>query len=298
MTSATVTIASPALSAEIAPLGAELMALRDAEGRDLLWNGDPAFWTGRAPILFPTVGTLPDDTYRLGDRTYTLPRHGFARRKTFEVAARGTDRATFRLEADDDTRAVYPFDFRLDLVFAIEGARLAMTAILDNTGTAPLPAGFGFHPAFRWPLPYGEPRAEHAIVFEEEEPAPIRRLGQGNLVSPEPVPTPVRGRVLPLEDGLFRNDAIIMPDPASRRLTYGAPRGPKLAIDYADFPQLGIWTRPGAGYVCIEPWQSFATYAGFSGELWDKPGIVRLEPGERRRWTMGVTLEPASETRA
>jgi galactose mutarotase-like enzyme len=294
MTSDSVTIASPQLSAEISPLGAELQALRDAEGRDLLWDGDPAFWTGRAPILFPTVGTLPDDRYRLGDRTFTLPRHGFARRKIFSVDGRGADRVTFRLKADDDTRAVYPFEFRLDLVFAIDGARLAMTGILTNTGDRPLPAGFGFHPAFRWPLPYGEPRAAHEIVFEADEPAPIRRLGRNSLVAPEPVPTPVHGRVLKLEDGLFVNDAIIMTDPVSRHLTYGAPKGPRLAIDYADFPQLGIWTKPGAGYVCIEPWQSFATYSDFSGELWDKPGIVRLEPGERRRWTMGVALEGVS----
>lgn len=292
MISNSVTIASPALSADISPLGAELMAVRDAAGRDLLWNGDPAFWTGRAPILFPTVGMLRDDRYRLGDRTFTLPRHGFARRKTFVVEARGADRVTFRLEADADTLAVYPFAFRLDLVFTIEGARLAMTGMLTNTGDVPLPAGFGFHPAFRWPLPYGEPRAAHEIVFESDEPAPIRRLGPDSLVSPAPVPTPVRGRVLKLEDGLFVNDAIIMTDPVSRGLVYGAPNGPKLAIDYADFPQLGIWTKPGAGYVCIEPWQSFAAYSDFAGELWDKPGIVRLEPGEKRRWTMGVTLEP------
>lgn len=294
MSSDHVTIASPALSAEISPLGAELQALRDAHGRDLLWNGDPAFWTGRAPILFPTVGTLRDDRYRLGDRTFTLPRHGFARRKTFEVAERGVDRATFRLEADDDTRAVYPFEFRLDLVFAIEGSHLSMTGVLTNTGDEALPAGFGFHPAFRWPLPYGEPRAAHEIVFESDEPAPIRRLGKDSLVSPVPVPTPVVGRMLKLEDGLFANDAVIMTDPVSRRLAYGAPTGPKLVVDYADFPQLGIWSKPGAGYVCIEPWQSFASYSDFAGELWDKPGIVRLAPGERRHWRMGVTVEGAA----
>jgi galactose mutarotase-like enzyme len=294
MTAKSVTIASPDLSAEISLVGAESQALRDARGRDLLWDGDPAFWTGRAPILFPIVGMLRDDRYRLGDRTYTLPRHGFARRKTFEIAEVGADRATLRLEDDADTRAVYPFAFRLDLVFAIDGARLSMTGVLTNTDAEPLPAGFGFHPAFRWPLPYGEPRAAHEIVFETDEPAPIRRLGGDGLVSSVPVPTPVRGRVLALEDELFENDAIIMTAPASRRLVYGPPKGPRLAVDYADFPQLGIWTKPGAGYVCIEPWQSFASTSDFSGELWDKPGIVRIAPGARRRWTMGVTLEGAA----
>jgi galactose mutarotase-like enzyme len=96
--------------------------------------------------------------------------------------------------------------------------------------------------------------------------------------------------VLKLDDGLFVNDAIIMTEPRSRALTYGAPTGPKLRLTYADFPQLGIWSKPGAGFVCIEPWQSFADLSGIVGEIWDKPGIVRIRPGETRRWTMGVEL--------
>jgi galactose mutarotase-like enzyme len=283
-------IASDDLSATISALGAELQTLKDRDGNDLLWNGDPAFWNGRAPILFPIVGTLRDDTYRLGEKTYSLQRHGFARKSLFAVAEQGPSRAVFRLEDDEETRAAYPFAFRLDLIFELASTRLAMTGEVTNTGEKPLPVGFGFHPAFRWPLPYGEPRAEHRLVFAKDEPAPIRRLGADGLVSPAPVSTPIQGRTLVLEDSLFVNDAIIMTEPASRSLVYGAPDGPKLAIDYADFPELGIWMKPGAGYVCIEPWQSFADYSGFAGELWDKPGIVRLDPGEVRRWTMGAEL--------
>ena len=76
----TVRIASSGLAAEIAAVGAELVRLTDGAGRDLLWNGDPAWWTGRAPILFPIVGELRDGQYRLDGKTYLLPRHGFARR--------------------------------------------------------------------------------------------------------------------------------------------------------------------------------------------------------------------------
>lgn len=287
---APVSIASGDMSASISPLGAELWTLRDAAGQDLLWNGDPAFWTGRAPVLFPVVGNLRDGKYRLGDRFYSLPRHGFARAQRFAVAEQSRSHAVFRLEANEATRAVYPFAFRLDLIFAISGARLSMTGEATNLGQEPMPIGFGFHPAFRWPLPFGEPRAAHQIAFDEDEPEPIRRLGADGLVDPAPVPTPIAARVLTLDDGLFTNDAIIMTAPRSRSLVYGAPAGPKLRITFEDFPQLGIWSKPGAGYVCIEPWQSFADLSGFSGELFDKPGIVRLAPGERRRWSMGVEL--------
>lgn len=285
-----VSIAGPSLSASISPHGAELQSLKDGAGRDLLWDGDPAFWTGRAPILFPVVGNLRDGRYRLGDRYFPLPRHGFARAQTFTPVVQETGRAVLRLDANAQTRTVYPFEFRLDVVFALEGAQLSMAGEVTNMGDEPMPAGFGFHPAFRWPLPYGAPRSEHEIVFADDEPEPIRRLGSDGLVDAAPVPTPVRGRVLTLKDGLFENDAIIMTAPRSRSLTYGAPQGPKLGISYADFPQLGIWSKPGAGYVCIEPWQSYADLSGFSGELWDKPGIVRIAPGETRRWTMTVAL--------
>lgn len=286
-----IAIASPELSATISPRGAELRTLRDADGRDLLWNGDPSFWTGRAPILFPIVGEAHGGKVRIGDKRYALPRHGFARNRTFVPVEQDERRAVFRLEASAATRERYPFSFRLDLAYAVDGATLSMTGTVANLDAEPMPVGFGFHPAFRWPLPYGEPRAAHVIVFAQAEPEPIRRLGADGLVDRAPVPTPVRDTVLTLDDGLFANDAIIMTEPRSRALLYGAPHGPKLRVAYADFPQLGIWSKPGAGYVCIEPWQSFADYSRFDGEIWDKPGIVRLQPGETRRWTMTVALE-------
>ena len=157
MPAAPLRIASDALAAEISELGAELRTLTDAQSRDLLWDGDPAFWTGRAPLLFPIVGELAGGAYRLDGRGYPMPKHGFARRSTFVVVAHAHDRITLRLDASDATRTIYPFDFRLDVSYAITGATLTLTAVVSNLGEAALPASFGFHPAFRWPLPYGEP---------------------------------------------------------------------------------------------------------------------------------------------
>src|ERR1700754_456059 len=127
-----ISILGRGLTASINPLGAELSTLRDEAGRDLLWNGDPAFWAGRAPILFPIVGTLNGGAYRVGGETYALPRHGFVRRSRFAVIEARADRAVFRRAANDETRAVYPFEFNLDLTFAITGRRLDVTAELVN----------------------------------------------------------------------------------------------------------------------------------------------------------------------
>jgi len=292
MAESLVTIRSAALTATINPLGAELSSLGDAEGRALMTDADPAFWTGRAPLLFPIVGALREDRYRLeDDRSFTLPKHGFARRRTFALIGRDDAHVLFRLEPDAETRAAYPFDFRLDIAFRLNGTTLAMTATVANSGGEPMPFSFGYHPAFAWPLPYGSVADAHRIVFEKDEPAPIRQLDLATgLVAPEPRPTPVEGRTLSPTHALFEADALIWDRLESRSLTWGAPGQPHLRVDFPDTPWLGLWQKPGARYLCIEPWAGTADPLGFSGTIWDKPGIIRLEPGASQSFRMDVTL--------
>lgn len=285
-----VTIAGRGLSASINPLGAELSSLRDVQGRDLLWNGDPAVWAGRAPILFPIVGTLNGDSYRVDGKAYTLPRHGFGRRRVFSLVESGSNLAAFRLESDAETHAVYPFDFRLNLVFSISGARLKIGAEIVNTGTQDLPASFGYHPAFLWPLPHGAPRAEHRIVFERDELGPLRLLNAGGLLDVAPLASPIEDRTLALRNQNFEKDALIFTELSSRSVTYGASEGGQFKIDFPDMPHLGIWSKPGAPFVCIEPWHGYSDPVGFSGEIWEKPGILRIGPGEQRVFRMGIQL--------
>ncbi|MDP1906767.1 MAG: aldose 1-epimerase family protein, partial [Hyphomicrobium sp.] len=249
----TVAISSPGLSARISPTGAELVRLQDGDGRDLLWDGDPAFWTGQSPLLFPIVGEARNNRITVTGTSYEIGRHGFARTSRFALIASEAVRCTWRLEASEETRRHYPFAFRLDVTYRIEGGTLQMTAEVTNRGDAPMPASFGFHPALRWPLPYGKPREAHEIVFECEEPAPIRRPIDG-LLSSASYPTPVHDRRLALHDGLFEEGALVFDTLASRRLVYGEA----VRVAFPHMPHLGIWTKPGAGFVCIEPWQGHA----------------------------------------
>lgn len=270
---------SAELHAEVNPLGAQLSILRDASGHDLLWSGDPAVWAGRAPVLFPIVGELAGGKYLLGGKSYPLSRHGFARGKPFTVVAATASSATFRLSADESTLAVYPFRFELDIRFAVNGATLVVTASVRNLGDTNMPASFGYHPGFRWPLPYGRERSAHFIEFATDEPAPIRCLNSAGLVRPEPHPTPVSNRRLELNDSLFENDALIFDQVRSRSVTYGAPDGPRIQVSFPDAPYLGIWTKPGAPFICIEPWHGLADPAGFTGDFTTKPGVFIVAPG-------------------
>lgn len=284
------TLTGPGLSAEIDSHGAQLFALRDADGRDLLWDGDPAVWTGRAPLLFPIVGALHEGHYRLDDETYPLAKHGLARTSPFALVEQTTSSATYEMHPSGETLAAYPFRFALRIRFAIGRAALTMTATVANHDSRDMPASFGFHPALRWPLPYGGARAEHRILFDQDEPDPIRRIDREGLVRPDALPTPVRGRELVLRDDLFDDDVVILDRVRSRGLTYGPPAGPRLRIAFPDSPYLGLWTKPGAGYVCIEPWHGVADPQGYDGDFRDKPGVFVLKPGERRDCVMSICL--------
>ncbi len=285
-----VSLSSADLHVEINPLGAQLSVLRDRAGHDLPWDGDPAVWNGRAPILFPIVGAVAGGSYRLGEKTYHLPRHGFARGRVFEVVTATATGATFRLTADDATLQIYPFHFELDVHFALSGATLTVTTSVRNTGSASMPASIGYHPAFRWPLPYGQPRPAHFIEFASDEPAPIRRLDANGLLAPEPHPTPVANRRLRLEDALFRDDVVIFDEFRSRSVTYGAADGPRIRVSYPNAAYLGLWTKPGANFICIEPWRGIADPAGFSGDFTAKPGVFTVAPGEAQSIEMAITL--------
>lgn len=290
MTDELFSLVSQELSADVTRLGAELVRLDDAVGNPLLWNGDPAFWSGRAPLLFPIVGALAGGTFRHHGRTYALPRHGFARRSTFTLVDRGTAHVALRLESSAATRQNWPFDFRLDVRHALAGPRLTTTATLTNRSDEPMPVAFGFHPAFRWPLAGAGPRDHHVVRFAAPEPAPVRRLDAEGLLTPDPRPTPIEGDLLPLSDALFAEDALILDHPASRRLTYGGG-DVRLAIEFPEMPHLGLWSKPDAPFLCVEPWQGYADPAGFGGEIGEKPGTIALPPGATRRFEMSVTLE-------
>lgn len=281
------------IRAQINQRGAELWTLTDRDGTPLQWSGDPQVWSGRAPILFPIVGSLAGGVYRYNGGSYPLHRHGFARHAEFSVVEQTETSVLLRLEADHQTRKVYPFDFQLDLRFTCAVDALAVAACVRNLGEETMPFSFGFHPALRWPLEPGAPRAGHAIVFSSAEPAPISRLDADGLILAERQPSPVVGRRLDLRDELFAGDALIFTDLASRSVDYGAndhgaPIGRHIRVEFDNFPLLGVWTKPGARYICIEPWQGIADPEGFSGDIFAKPGIIPLAPGTA--WHSALTL--------
>ncbi len=283
------TIDNGRLSATIKADGAELCSLQAADGRELLWQAGPE-WPRHAPVLFPIVGRLKDDRLLHDGASYRMTQHGFARDRRFVWEDTGPASCRLSLSDDAQTRALYPFAFRLELSFELDGNSLTVRHTLTNPGTEVLPASLGAHPAFRWPLADGVPKEAHALVFEKDEPAPIRRV-DGGLLSPTPEPTPIQGRRLPLSEGLFTADAVILDQPASRSVRFEAPGAPSVTVSWEGFTELGIWSKPtGAPFLCIEPWRGHASPAGFAGPFVDKPGLMHLAPGDMRELSYRVTV--------
>ena len=271
-------IASAALSAEIKADGAELCSLHDAAGREFLWQALPA-WPRHAPVLFPIVGRLAGDTLRHGGRDHRMTQHGFARDRRFAWTDSGPDACTLTLTDDADTRTHYPFAFRFAVSYAVSADTLRIGYRIDNPGTETLPASMGAHPAFRWPLADGVAKDAHTLTFEQPEPGPIRRVSGGLLLA-DGEASPIEGRTLRLHEGLFAADAVILDHPASRAVRFAAPGTPAIEVAWDDgFRELGIWMKPGADFLCIEPWRGMASPVGWDGDFADKPGLLLVPPG-------------------
>ena len=274
------------LAASVNAQGAELQSLR-ADGREVMWQAGPA-WPRHAPVLFPIVGRLSGDTLRYGGLRTRLTQHGFARDRMFEVVEHGPDGCTLALRDDEATRAVYPFRFRISLTYRIADDALTVEYRVENPAETDLFASLGAHPAFRWPLVDGVAKEAHRIVFEADERVDLLRLRDG-LVEPDRVGSPVRERVLGLSDEVFAGDALIFEPVASRSVRYQAP-GLAVTVGWEGFSALGIWSKP-ADFVCIEPWSGWSDPVGYAGDFTDKPGVVRVPPGDEmvRRLSIGVT---------
>ena len=281
-------LANAELSVEVSALGAEMQSLMTADGRNWLWTGDAAWWSGRSPVLFPMVGKAPDNRVTIEGVAYEMGQHGFARRSEFDLTAADDTLCRYELVASDATRAVYPFSFCLAITHSLEGRRLTVGSEVENRDSRPMPFGLGYHPAFPWPLPGAEGKV-HTITLENGAEPRMLRLQDG-LVLPDTLPSPFIAGRLVLDPDQFAADAMVFPDGAGTALTYAADGGPELRFTFDNLPNLALWQKPGAPFICIEPWHGTAAQFGGSGDLAQRPYVTVLPPGAKARFGFSVEL--------
>jgi len=281
-------IANDQITVDIAALGAEMQSIQTRDGRHWLWHGDATYWTGRSPVLFPIVGKAPNDTVTVDGRPFQMSQHGFARRSNFTLVVEESDRCVYRLTASEASRAMYPFDFQLDVEHRVEGRAVVVSASVTNRDHQVMPFGIGFHPAFAWPLPGADGQA-HGIELDEGGAPDLHRLSRG-LVIPEPSPSPFQNGRLTLDPALFAADAMLFPKGAGAGLVYGPDSGPSVHFTWENLPNLALWSKPGAGFICLEPWHGTAAEVGGSEELSERPHSELLGPGASARYSFKAQL--------
>jgi galactose mutarotase-like enzyme len=277
MSEAILLSAGPADSVVISTKGAELLSWRSG-ATELIWTPDPAIWDRTAPLLFPIVGWTRNAQVRVDGEAYPLGLHGFAWRKRFELVERSTDCVALSLEDDAETRRQYPFAFRFEARFRLSPGELCVTLTAENRDERRLPYAVGLHPAISWPL--AGSIKQHAVRFETAERPEVPVIAPGGLFSSRTRAVPLEGARLALSPDLLANEALCFLNAASRRLVYDNGEGTTLAVELDDFPHIALWSLPPAPFLCLEAWTGHGDPEGFSGDLYEKPSMRILAPGE------------------
>lgn len=264
-------------------MGAELISLC-YRGQELLWQGDLNYWARQSPILFPVVGQVRDGLITVGQQAYPMPQHGFASISKFELMHKTVSSCSLRLANSALTREHYPYDFVLTLTYELTAQGLSMLAEVFNPGHSLLPAAFGFHPGFAWPLEPGRSKEEYELYFPKDTTLLTGRLDSQGALQIQRTALALDRCRLALEETLFLSSALIVFGRVSEWLEYRPRSGSGLGLKLhtEGLPELGLWMKPGASYLCIEPWHGTADPERPYGDFSKKPGLIHLERGQTR----------------
>lgn len=280
------------LKASFNELGAELVSLINLEtGKEIMWEGNPDFWGGQSPVLFPTVGALKDDKYIFESKTYEMPRHGFARRKFFEVKSSTQHEVIFKLNSDEETLKFYPFDFSLEIRYTLIENKLTVSYNVKNKSQKEMYFSLGAHPGFAIDTKNGLKYDDYEIAFSDDDTLEIHPLID-NLVSKETETIKLENKSLPLSYDLFSKDALVMTTMQSKKLILKNNQNDhKVVFTFSNFPYFGIWAAKNADFVCLEPWQGIADLQDHNQELIEKFGILKLGINEEWAGDWAVEIE-------
>ncbi len=267
--------------------GAELTSIKDkVTGTEYLWNADPAFWKRHAPILFPVVGSLKEKSYTYQGKTYSLPQHGFARDMEFALLSQTDTELWFSVEANDTTRQVYPFEFRLELGYRLDGRKVTALWKVSNTGKDRMYFSIGGHPAFLYPLQPSEKQSDCYFGFDTKESLRYLLVNEQGLEVKLPkeeqyILQSDQG-IVPIDSHMFDRDALIIEDHQCHQVSLlDSAKKPYLRVSF-DAPLFGLWSPAGkkAPFVCIEPWYGRCDSSDFTGSLEEREYSNSLSAGE------------------
>lgn len=273
-------------------LGAELTGMKDLEADiEHIWQKNPKFWAKSSPILFPFVGALKDDRYFYEGKEYNLNlKHGFARDYEFQVSDQGDDYLEFLFASSDETKKVYPFDFKLYVKYIIKDKKLRIEYKIENTGKREMYFSLGAHPAFNIPVGNGIGFSDYYLEFEKTETGEVKTFN-GTLISSQKKVKAFEGKIINLDRDTFKNDALIIENPNSKVVYLKNNKNSRgIKFVYEGFKYIAFWNKPGAEYVCLEPWNGISDFDNASGNLKEKAGIEKIEKDEIYQKALDITI--------
>ncbi|MEX2336423.1 MAG: aldose 1-epimerase family protein [Fulvivirga sp.] len=271
------------LSIAVNPVGAELSSIKNLEtGIEHLWQGNPEIWASQAPNLFPVIGVLKNGEYTFEGQTYQMPKHGFVRyNKNFQLKSKSENELVFELQFSEESLQQYPFKFNFEIAFKLDGKKLEVAHKIFNLDNKTIYFSLGGHPAFNAPISANEVYEDYYLEFDQKLDLRTFLLNEEGLVSEKTKGILDNENKIWLKKDLFENDALIFKDIPSKKVVLKSKNsGAVLGVEYSDFKNLGLWAKPGATYVCIEPWLGIADVEGTDQNLKTKEGMEQLEPGK------------------
>ena len=283
-----VTINSGNTKAQVNTMGAELVSFQRDDGFELLWQGDPRFWSGQAPVLFPIVGALRNGRVKIKDQWYEMNRHGFARKMEFAVTEQTESSVTLSLASCQETKKFYPYDFVFRVTYTAVDRGVETKFTVENPGGETLPFVVGGHPAYNIPVGEGECFEDYDIRFSAPETQRCPEIDLKEcLIDFEKVTMELEGETtIPLRHSLFYRDALVFDGLRSQTVSLISRKsGRGVEMDISQFPMLGIWSSGNDGpYVALEPWVGCATLTTEDDEFTHKKNMVFLPSGETRSY--------------
>lgn len=274
--------------------GAELCEISSTKnGIQFMWDANPNVWDGYAPNLFPIIGALKGDNYLYEGKTYSLPKHGFIRNNENVTLHKKTDNSlTFSLFSDENTLKVYPFKFEFYITYKLVDNKLDIIHTIKNSDDKTMYFSLGGHPAIKCPVYNDENYEDYTLEFEQVENSRTHLVNTTNgLIKLKTSPVFKNSNNIPLSHDLFNEDALIFKDLKSKKVTLKSKlHGDIITVDYADFPYLGIWSKPDGDYVCIEPWLGIADHEDVNQDFTTKEGILTLEANKTFEATYSIEI--------
>lgn len=286
------TLENSYLKVVISTLGAELISLFDKRDEvEHMWEADPQFWPRRAPILFPCVGESRDGKITVDGVDYSMVRHGFTRMQEFVLVEQHEDSFVLELKDNEETLKHYPYSFRLRVVYSLEENLLEQTFEVKNTDSVPLGFQIGGHPAFAVPFGNNGVYSDYCVKFDQDLSINRHLLSTNGLYTGETRSVLAGSDQLDLFYDLFNEDALVFKNIPSKRVWITRKDGGKrLEVRYDDFLHLGIWSIPGANYVCIEPWIGCADMVNQESDFFSKDSLITLQPNAELSASFAIEL--------